>query len=182
MSFQNCPKMTTLSNDIVHKIMNYLDLDDLECVSHSCKSLNYDSKKFSDKYRNEKLNKLITEHTCKNCDNLSYDNDKQVCLDCYIHMCGNCYTFRNHPNEFIKIPIDSDDLCLGYRKVCHDYCVYRCHKCRMYSDIHTMFLNDYVNLKTVCSSCYTELPDDKKSLYETITGIYESNLTDDEYY
>jgi hypothetical protein len=36
-----------------------------------------------------------------------------------------------------------------------------------------MFLNDYVNLKTICSSCYIEIPDNEKAQYDTITGISE---------
>ena len=174
-------KFTTSSNDIVYKIMGYLDLDDLEYVSSTCKSLNTDSKQFCEKHKKEKMKKLITEHSCKNCNNLSYNNTKQVCNECYIHMCENCYTFRDHPFEFIKIPIDLDNPYMGYRKVCHDYCIYRCHKCKYYSDIHTMFLNDYVNLKTICSSCYVELPDEQKTQYDTITGIYDSGFDDIEY-
>ncbi len=169
-------KLTSSSNDVIHKIMDNLDLDDLECVSFTCKSLNYDSKKYCEKYKKEKINKLIVEHTCRNCDNLSYFNERQVCLDCYIHMCENCYTIRNYPNEFIKTPIDVDDLCLGYRKVCHDYCIYRCYKCRTCDVQSNMFLNDYVNFKTICACCYIELPDDDKKLFDSITGGIDNDF------
>ena len=174
-------KIITSSNDIVHKFLSYLDLDDLECVSVTCKSLNRDSKKFCEKYKREKMNKLLVKHTCKNCDNLSYDNDKQVCLDCYMHMCDNCYTFRNCPNEFIKTRIDDNDPCMGYRKVCHDYCVYRCYKCKTCDVKSFMYLNDYVNLKTICSGCYIELPDDEKKSFDTITGQLNDDFDDIEY-
>lgn len=160
-------KIQTMSTDIIHNIMKCMDISELKNISKTCKNLNKDSKDFSQKVKKTNLQNLINSHTCRFCRDASYSFEKGICTDCYLHMCDNCHTIRNNMNEFLKVPVDENDLCYGYMKICHDYCVFRCYNCKMFDDRHQLFLNDEVNFKTVCIDCFLLLEDEEKQLYQT---------------
>ena len=57
MSFQN------ISSDLIHKMMDYMDIDELNTTSKLCKNLNDDSQTFSQKIKKEKNLKNFTIFT-----------------------------------------------------------------------------------------------------------------------
>ena len=158
--------LTTISTDIVSNIMKFMDISELKNTSLTCKNLKYDSEIFSRKIKKSDFDTLIKQHTCKFCTTSGY-NISGFCSDCYLHMCENCFTVRNHMNECLSVPVNKNDLCYGYMRLCHDYCVFKCHKCNTYDDRYQLFLNDNINFKTICVDCFVTLSEDEKNLYET---------------
>lgn len=156
------------SSDVIHNIMKFMDIPELKNTSITCKNLKSDSETFSQKIKKtENLQKLVDDHTCKFCLSTGYDISRDLCNECYMHMCENCFQIRNHMNEFTKIPVNDEDICYGYMKICHDYCVFRCHECKFFDDRHQLFLIDNVNFKTLCVSCFDKVNKDEQKLYET---------------
>jgi len=82
-------------------------------------------------------------------------------------------------NEFVKVPVNKDDLCYGYIRMCHDYCVFKCHNCKMCDDRYELFLNDNINFKTICVDCFLTLDEEEKKIYDTPKNSEIEN--DDEY-
>jgi hypothetical protein len=171
--------LQNFSSDIVLKIMDFIDVPDLESTSKVCKNLNDDSEKFSKNIKHSNnLENLIKKHTCRFCEEKGYDI-RNFCTDCYLHMCENCYTIRNHMNEFVKIPlIDNLYYCYGYKKLCHDYCIFRCFNCKMFDDRHQLYLNNEIEMKSVCVDCFCSLDENEKRNY---TQSLENPTYDDDW-
>ena len=169
MSLQNS------CSDIVHNIMDYMDIKELNTTSKLCKNLKNDSETFSIKIKKEiNLETLTNKYTCRYCDEKSYDVSK-FCTDCFLHMCHNCYTIRQHMTEFIKIGQFINNV-YEYKPVCHDYCVFRCHKCKFFDSNHSLFLNDEIELQSICVNCFVLLNiDDKKKYKECIQNNDEDD-------
>jgi hypothetical protein len=158
--------LQNFSSDIVLKIMDYIDVPDLESTSKVCKNLNNDCEKFSKNIKHSNnLQNLIEEYTCRFCEEKGYDIHN-FCTDCYLHMCENCYTVRNYMNEFIKKSfIDNLDYSYKYKKLCHDYCIFRCFNCKMFNDRHQLYLNNEIEMKSVCVDCFCNLDENEKQNY-----------------
>lgn len=162
MSLQNT------CTDLVHKIMEYMDIPELNITSILCKNLKKDSEKFIVKYKKEKNLKTFTDkYTCRNCNLISYEVEKQFCTDCFIHKCDNCFSVRNNISEFVNyvVPENQDNKIL---LTCIDYCMYKCHKCKLVDTRHELFLNDNIELQTICVDCFVELNNDDKKKYNTV--------------
>lgn len=161
--------LENLSSDIVHKIMECLELSDIVTIRSTCKNLKSDTETFSKKIKKEELETLVEKHKCRHCDEIHYLNSHKICTYCFLHMCQNCFTIRNHISEFNKVPEDMDDLCYGYKAICHDFCVFRCHKCKFYDDRYELFLNDDIDFKSICMDCFHKLDDSEKYIYSKPT-------------
>ena len=171
MSLQNT------CSDLIHKIMEYMDISELNTISTLCKNINNDSATFITKYKKElNLKSLTDKHTCRNCLYSSYEVEKQFCTDCYIHKCDNCFVVRNSIYEFVKyVNINPE----GYNEIklmCCDYCMYRCHKCKFVDTRNELFLNDDIELQTICVDCFVELDEKEKEKYKSVHN--NDNLDD----
>ena len=163
MSFQN------ISSDLIHKMMDYMDIDELNTTSKLCKNLNDDSQTFSQKIKKEKnLKNLTDKHTCKNCKVCNYEVDKNFCTDCFLYLCHNCYSVRNSMVEFIKVSYINKEGYNDYKLICHDYCMYRCYKCKKCDTRHQLYLNDETELQTICVDCFVQLEQNEKINYRPV--------------
>ena len=150
MSLQN------ISSDLVHKMMDYMDVNELNTTSKLCKNL----KNLTDKY------------TCKNCKVCNYEVDKNFCTDCFLYLCHNCYAVRNSMVEFIKVSYINKEGYNDYKLICHDYCMYRCYKCKKCDTRHELYLNDETELQTICVDCFVGLEENEKNNYKS---VYEND-------
>lgn len=173
--------LNTTSSDIVCNIMKYIDIQELKSVSMTCKNLKNDCKTFSKKIKKCELHELIENHTCRFCHNTGYDITSNICTECYLHTCNNCFITRNCIEELISVPVNENDLCYGYMKICNDYCLFKCHKCKTCDDRHELFLNDYINFKTICIDCFSMLNDDEKKIYNIPKNTQINEQFDYEY-
>jgi hypothetical protein len=170
MSLQNT------CSDLVHNMMNYMDISELKTISTLCKNLNNDSKNFITKYKKEEnLKSLIDKHTCRNCDYSSYEVEKQFCTDCFLYKCDNCFAVRNYMSEFAKY-VNRIEGEVEVKLMCCDYCMYRCHKCKLVDTRHELFLNDDIELQTICLDCFVDLDENEQIKYKK---IYSNDEWDD---
>jgi hypothetical protein len=170
--------LNAIPTDIACNVMKFMDIHELKSINLTCKNMRNDSETFSRKIKKCNLYELIKKHTCQFCCNSGY-NVNGLCSECYLHMCENCFTLRNQMNEFVKVPVNKDDLCYGYIRMCHDYCVFKCHNCKMCDDRYELFLNDNINFKTICVDCFLTLDEEEKKIYDTPKNSEIEN--DDEY-
>lgn len=171
MSFQNT------CTEIVHKIMDFMDIPELNITSTLCKNTKYDSEKFVKIYKNENtLKKLTEKYTCRNCHESSYQIEKQFCTDCYIHMCHNCFSVRNCMTEFISVSTTQN--LYDCKLICHDFCMYRCFKCKFADDRHELFLIDRNELQNICVDCFAGLDKIEKNKYNSIIDTNDWNDLD----
>jgi hypothetical protein len=166
-NFQN------FSSDIVIKILEYLDIKELENTNQVCKNFHNDCEKFSKKH-SENLKRLIKKYTCRFCEKKGYSINN-FCTDCYLHMCDNCYTIRNDINEFTKTPFINNLGFFDYKRMCHDCCIFRCFNCKMFDDRHQLYLNDENEMKSICVNCFCNVDKNDKTKY---TPAFE-NLNND---
>jgi len=171
MSLQN------ICSDLIHKMMDYMDIAELNTISTLCKNFNNDSKSFITKYKKEENLKSFTDkHTCRNCDYSSYEVENHFCTDCFLHKCDNCYAVRNSMSEFVKYVNINPQGYNEVRLMCHDYCMYRCHKCKFVDTRSSLFLNNDIELQTICVDCFVVLDNIEKEKYKT---VYNNDEWDD---
>ena len=163
MSLQNT------SSDLVCKIMDYMNISELNITSKVCKSLKHDSELYAVKIKKEKnLKSLNDKHTCKNCLLTDYKVDKQFCTHCVTHMCHNCFGVRNSMDDFFKYGTKNNQDVYEFKLMCRGYCIYRCHKCKFVDSRHELFLNDNSELQTICIDCFVSLNEEEKKKYDSV--------------
>ena len=163
MSLQNT------CSDLIHKMMDFMDIAELNTTSSLCKNLNNDSQNFITKYKKEINLKTFTDkHTCRNCLYSSYEVDKQFCTDCFLYKCDNCFAVRNNMSEFVKYCTVNSEGFNEIKLMCRDYCMYRCDKCKFVDTRPELFLNDDIELQTICVDCFVELDENKKINYKPV--------------
>lgn len=171
MSLQNT------CSDLLCKMMDYMDLPELNVTSRVCKSLKHDSELYVVKMKKEtNLKSLTNKHTCRNCLLTNYEIDKQFCTHCFIHMCHNCFSVRNSMDEFVKYGTKNNQDVYEFRLMCHDYCIYRCHKCKFVDSRHELFLNNNTELQTICVNCFVDSNENEKEKYNS---VYPNDEWDD---
>lgn len=162
MSLQNT------SSDLVHIMMDYMDIPELLVTSSLCKNMLNDSMTFVTKMKNETTLKNLTQkHTCRSCFYTTYQVEKQFCNDCFLHKCDNCFTVKNSFSEFVKYVTNNNGI-NEIKLMCHDFCLFRCHKCKFTDSRHELFFNDNIELQTICIDCFVELDESKKLNYDKV--------------
>jgi hypothetical protein len=162
--------MTLQNNcsDINFKIIEYLDVMNLTAFSTSCKSMNKDSTLYLNKFKKTNMSNYIDKHTCRNCLFCSNEVEKNFCNDCFLYKCDNCFGVKNEMTEFVKYVNVNNEGLNEIKLMCHDYCMYRCHKCKYCDVSHQLFFNDNDKLQTICVDCYVELNDEEKNKYNKV--------------
>jgi len=162
-------------SDIIFKIMDYLDISDLNSLTIVCKNMNNDSRTYVKRYKNEENLRILTDkYTCRNCNCSSYNIDKQFCTDCFLHKCDNCYAVRNCISEFVKYNIIKNET-NQIKFMCWDYCMFRCHICKFVDTRPELFLNNDNILQTICVNCFVSINETDKLNYNM---IYDDNWDD----
>ena len=163
MSLQNT------SSDLVHSMMDYMDIPELLVTSTVCKNMLNDSMSFVTKIKNETtLKKLTQNHTCRSCLYTSYQVDKQFCNDCFLHKCDNCFAIRNSMSEFVKYVTMNTNGFNEIKLMCHDFCSFRCHNCKFTDSRHELFFNNNIELQTICVDCFINLDQSQKLKYDKV--------------
>lgn len=160
--------LQTTCSDIIYKIMDYMDIAELNTLSIVCKNFNDDSKFYVKKYKKELNMKVLTDkYTCRNCSCSSYNIDRQFCTDCFLHKCDNCYSVRNCLSEFVKYTIINNGI-EQIKSMCWDYCMFKCHMCKFVDTRPELFLNNNIELQTICVNCFVSKNETEKKDYNSI--------------
>jgi hypothetical protein len=146
-------------------MMDYMDIPELEIVSILCKNMKNDTDKYAQNKKYNNLKELIDKHSCRCCNYKNYNVENQFCIECLLHMCHNCYSVRQNMFEFVKLTIPDS---FEYKMVCHDYCMFRCHQCKLVDSRHELFLNDKSSLQSICVDCFIQLNENDKLKYEPV--------------
>lgn len=155
-------------SDIIHKIMDYMDIAELNKLSIVCKNFNNDSEYYVKKYKKEtNLKSLTDKHTCRNCTCSSYNINRQFCTDCFLRKCDNCYSVRNCLSEFVKYTIIINGI-EQTKHMCQDYCMFKCHMCNFVDTRPELFLNNNIEIQTICLNCFEIKNETEKKNYDDI--------------
>jgi len=169
MSLQNS------CTNIIHKIMDYLDICELNTLSIVCKNLKMDSDSYVKIHKKSSNLKALTDkYSCRNCNCSSYNIDKQFCGECFLHKCDNCYSVRNCISEFVKYNMIKNGF-EQIRFMCWDYCMFRCFMCKFVDTRPELFLNNNIEYQTICVDCFVGLNEINKNDYDK---IYDDNWDD----
>jgi hypothetical protein len=160
--------LQTTCTELIHLMMGYLDIPELNITSTLCKNMKNDAHTYATIMKQSDLKTLTDEHTCRNCQKKSYDVDKQFCTDCFLFKCDNCYCVRNSMSEFVKYRTMNDQGVYEIKLMCYDYCMYRCHKCKFVDTPHELFFNNQNELQVICVDCFVGLSEIEKLNYNKV--------------
>lgn len=145
--------LSSISNDLVLEMFKFLDIQDLESLYKTNKTLNYDVEKYSNQKFKQSWTEVLKQKKCIHCNNLCENEYDKICENCTCDTCWNCFS-----------KVGSENLCIDNCtnvSTCEEYTIFTCiDKCKFNCSVCKKTFNknnitiDTKTYKKYCNLCF----------------------------